>query len=78
MSACVACGAEFQCGMVDTDTPEPCWCTRLPPLPAEQLKAAALSGKAGCYCPDCLRAMVSGTAEGLATAAGQASTRGQS
>ena len=37
MSACVACGAEFQCGMVDTDTPEPCWCTRLPPLPAEQI-----------------------------------------
>ncbi len=51
--------------MVDTGAPEPCWCTRLPPLPAEQLKAAELSGKAGCYCPDCLRAMVAGTAEGM-------------
>ncbi len=68
MSACVACGAEFQCGMVDTGAPEPCGCTRLPPLPAEQLKAAAQSGKAGCYCPDCLRAIVS---EGT-QAAGQA------
>ncbi len=58
MSACVACGNEFQCGMADAGAPDPCWCTRLPTLPAEQLKAAADSGKAGCYCPDCLRARV--------------------
>ncbi len=63
MSACVACGQSFQCGMVDTGAPDPCWCTQLPPLPAEQLQAAADRGKAGCYCPDCLRALVAGATE---------------
>ena len=60
MSACVACGNEFQCGMVDADAAEPCWCTQLPPLPAGHLTAAAASGNAACYCPDCLRALVGG------------------
>ena len=71
MSACVACGAEFQCGMVDAGAPEPCWCTRLPSLPAEQLTAAAASGKAGCYCPDCLSALVARTATGTGRGTGE-------
>ena len=54
MSTCVSCGAGFDCGMVDAAAPSPCWCTALPPLPAEQLGRDA----AGCYCPDCLRALL--------------------
>ncbi len=53
MSDCVACGKAFPCGMADAAV-FPCWCTALPPLPAEQL------GRAGaqCYCPDCLARLV--------------------
>ncbi len=72
MSACIRCGQSFQCGMVDAGAPEPCWCTQLPALPAEQLQLAAASGKAGCYCPDCLRALVAGTTEGRRRNEGEA------
>ena len=57
MSDCVRCGKTFQCGMVDAGAPDPCWCTTLPPLPASALGREA----AGCYCPDCLRALLAGT-----------------
>lgn len=58
MSACVACGNTFQCGMADAGAPDPCWCTLLPPLPAARLQAATAAGPAACYCPDCLRTLV--------------------
>jgi len=51
MSTCTRCGAEFGCAMVD-GSPEPCWCTALPPaLPVPQEAA-------GCWCPACLRAHI--------------------
>lgn len=66
MSECARCGKSFQCGMVDADPPTsrsspsspPCWCTTLPPLPAGMLGRDA----PGCYCPDCLRALVASLA----------------
>ncbi len=68
MSACVACGKIFQCGMADAGAPDPCWCTQLPPLPPERLAAANASGQAACFCPACLGA--------LATAGGTGGTGG--
>ncbi len=58
MSACITCGKPFQCGMADAGAAQPCWCTQLPPLPAAMLEAAAAQGRTGCYCADCLRALV--------------------
>ena len=51
MSTCTRCGALFQCAMQD-GSPEPCWCTALPP--AVPVPAAP----AGCWCPACLRAHI--------------------
>jgi len=54
MSVCPRCGAAFECGMAEC-TPEPCWCTRLPPLAPDASAAEA----AACYCPACLRLLSS-------------------
>lgn len=51
MSHCARCGKTFECGMSDAGASSPCWCTALPPLPAETLGCDAAS----CYCADCLR-----------------------
>jgi hypothetical protein len=51
MSVCLRCAAVFDCCMVE-GVVEPCWCTRLPLLPAKVLIAADEDGKDGCYyCP---------------------------
>ena len=47
--ACSRCGTAFGCGR---DAPG-CWCTSLPPLPAN-----AIDGSADCLCPRCLAAEV--------------------
>ena len=39
--------------MADGDTGQPCWCTKLPPIPVSVLTAAGGDGTA-CFCPDCL------------------------
>lgn len=65
MSTCSACGAAFECGMADGPRDTPCWCTALPPLPESYLSDAreksgnGSSGSASCFCPDCLRALIS-------------------
>ena len=49
-SVCPRCGRSFRCGMKAGD--KTCWCAKAPrglPVPAP--------GTAGCYCPDCLRAV---------------------
>ncbi len=56
MSECARCGKSFQCSMADVGTPEACWCTTLPLLPADLVGRDA----AGCYCPDCLHALLAG------------------
>ncbi len=66
MSACITCGKSFQCGMADAGAAQPCWCTQLPPLPAAMLEAAAAQGRTGCYCADCLRALVDANGDGRA------------
>ncbi|MGX9217068.1 cysteine-rich CWC family protein [Massilia varians] len=50
-STCSRCGAEFGCAMV-TGSPEPCWCTALPPAVPVPQEAV------GCWCPACLRAHI--------------------
>ncbi|WP_075111723.1 cysteine-rich CWC family protein [Noviherbaspirillum massiliense] len=64
MSTCSRCGAGFECGMVDGKSAEPCWCSRLPPLPAGSLP---LNGDkkmdARCFCPDCLRALMESSSD---------------
>jgi hypothetical protein len=57
MSECVRCGKIFDCGMTDAADASPCWCTTLPSLPADLLGRDT----AGCYCPECLRALLAGT-----------------
>ena len=52
MSTCSRCGAAFECGMVEA-LDAPCWCTTLPPLPADSLPDAD-DGR--CLCPPCLKA----------------------
>jgi hypothetical protein len=52
---CSACGAKFACGIAD---PDGCWCTRLPPLPADDVTTGA-----GCLCERCLLARIA-TASG--------------
>ncbi|MCS0661149.1 cysteine-rich CWC family protein [Massilia terrae] len=47
MTICTRCGAPFGCAMAD-GSPEPCWCTRLPPA------VPVPDGAAGCWCPACL------------------------
>jgi hypothetical protein len=58
--------------MADAGAPDPCWCTRLPPLPAALPEAAARHGNARCYCPACLQALVSdsGSSSGTVTQGG--------
>jgi len=51
MSICTRCGAEFGCAMA-RESPEPCWCTALPPAVAVPADAV------GCWCPACLRAYI--------------------
>jgi len=52
MSQCSLCGATFQCGQLDPDANEPCWCVALPP-------AVPVPGSAaGCWCPACLQAHI--------------------
>lgn len=51
---CARCGATFGCGARMAE----CWCQQLPPLDPSRVDA-----KAGCYCPDCLAALVAGQAE---------------
>jgi hypothetical protein len=48
-TVCPVCGGVFACGMRSGAA---CWCAALPPLtfPPD-------AGK-GCYCPDCLKAML--------------------
>jgi hypothetical protein len=59
MSVCRRCAAVFDCCMVE-GAAEPCWCTRLPVLPAEALVTVDQDGQGGsCYCPVCLRELVS-------------------
>ncbi|HQR71366.1 MAG TPA: cysteine-rich CWC family protein [Burkholderiaceae bacterium] len=45
---CARCGADFICGAGGAD---PCWCSRLPLLPA-----ARITSGEGCVCESCLRA----------------------
>jgi len=55
MSTCQRCKTAFTCGMADTkDSMQPCWCTALPALAPDLYKDAV-----GCYCPACLRELVS-------------------
>jgi len=51
MAQCPACRQQFSCG-ASQHASQPCWCSRLPPLPGGSLTAA------GCYCPDCLQRLL--------------------
>ena len=64
MSTCSRCQKFFECGMVEA-TENPCWCTALPPLPADALDDALddADGTA-CLCPDCLKARIAELASG--------------
>ena len=79
MSACVACGSEFQCGMADAGAADPCWCTQLPPLPAlppsPVPEAAAWRGHARCYCPACLRTLLAAPESAPESASGAVAQR---
>ncbi|HMM76551.1 MAG TPA: hypothetical protein PJ986_12635 [Gammaproteobacteria bacterium] len=46
---CAGCGKTFGCGA----RLDACWCQQLPPL-----DPARIAGDAGCYCPDCLAALI--------------------
>jgi hypothetical protein len=59
MSTCSRCQKTFECGMVEA-TSEPCWCTALPPLPADALDDA---DDTVCLCPDCLKARIAALAD---------------
>lgn len=50
---CSRCGAQFDCGA----RMAACWCQQLPPLDSSRVEAGA-----GCYCPDCLAALVAAQA----------------
>ena len=58
--ACVACGREFECGM---GRDEPCWCSVEFPAVMPLPDAAAR----GCYCRECLAAVIAETAKARAT-----------
>ncbi len=62
MSACMQCGRDFDCGMVDPGAATPCWCTTLPALPAERLLGTRDTAR--CYCPHCLRQQLFATDQG--------------
>jgi Cysteine-rich CWC len=65
MSVCPRCGTRFECGMADVDVSAadagaapPCWCTRLPALPADAFVPDRQDIAASrCFCPTCLRAL---------------------
>ncbi|WP_151635299.1 cysteine-rich CWC family protein [Noviherbaspirillum aerium] len=61
MSTCSACGAIFECGMTEGRAESPCWCTRLPTLPPEAYVRDASGSGVGCFCPDCLQALINRT-----------------
>jgi hypothetical protein len=44
--------------MQDQASDTPCWCTRFPPLPLEQMPARADGGPGNCLCASCLRAWI--------------------
>ncbi len=46
---CARCGVSFGCGA----RMEGCWCQQLPALDPSRITADA-----GCYCPDCLAALL--------------------
>ncbi|WP_219118687.1 cysteine-rich CWC family protein [Janthinobacterium sp. UMAB-56] len=50
MSVCSLCGAILQCGQLDPDAKQPCWCVALPPAVPVPGSAAV-----GCWCPACLQ-----------------------
>ncbi|PLY42575.1 hypothetical protein CSZ94_10375 [Janthinobacterium sp. ROICE36] len=50
MSVCSLCGAIFQCGQLDPDARQPCWCVAMPPAVPVPGSAAV-----GCWCPACLQ-----------------------
>lgn len=54
MSLCEWCGKQFDCGMQDTPSDAPCWCTQLPALPSSLLSTTSPA----CYCPTCLAQLV--------------------
>jgi len=64
MNLCERCGAGFGCAMADPGAAEPCWCSRMPPLPAAayRLSDGGSASAASCFCPDCLRALLAASA----------------
>ena len=54
MSTCSRCQTVFECGMVEASD-SPCWCTALPPLPADALDD---TDDTVCLCPECLKARI--------------------
>lgn len=59
MSICARCGTAFECGMADRCSDEPCWCARLPALPAgAYLPAGDDPASSRCFCAHCLRALL--------------------
>jgi uncharacterized protein len=57
-STCSRCGAQFQCGM--QAGLGKCWCSSLQPV-------TPIESAAGCFCPDCLAALVNAQREGKAS-----------
>ena len=64
MSVCSLCGATFQCGQLDPDATEPCWCIALPPAVPVPGSAAV-----GCWCPACLQQRIAAVTPPAATPA---------
>jgi len=58
-TSCSRCGAAFGCA-VASGSPEPCWCTLLPPAVALPFDA-----QAGCWCPACLRQHIATIVRGV-------------
>ncbi|RJG04880.1 hypothetical protein D3870_01540 [Noviherbaspirillum cavernae] len=60
MSSCSRCGSAFECGMKDPQAiAQPCWCTRMPILPASAyVRNAQDAAGSDCFCPQCLRALL--------------------
>ncbi|MGF6769558.1 hypothetical protein P3T18_002028 [Paraburkholderia sp. GAS199] len=53
---CPRCGNAFDCGM--HAQPFECWCSALPPLPADRLEPGGR-----CLCPECLAAEIARAAQ---------------
>lgn len=69
MSVCTRCGASFTCAMADGGA-DPCWCASLPlvmPVPSTEVLTPAADPS--CWCPDCLRRHISGSAASAASPA---------